>query len=419
MNINQSGGTSNPSNSPQDSRLSKHPSLDIEKFANQLILAQKSIDWYGQEDSVEEKERIYQEQLKKYRALDDKEDEINATAFLSMINQKTFDEHAVTTRSFIKTETDQEFINEKVDLQKAHLRVPTINQGQDEIDTENFADLINKKMTEKSSEKVKVDTARLGITKESVDSRPEMKPDEQSTIDLTMRQKNQQSANITFNTIKTQSDQTSTKTHATFTSQVSDQSQVKEQRFPGQKTLSPQVAKGTTAIASSQFNTVESRQKVVEDKGPKPVRTSNENVSVKDVQNNIRYMISANRDQLTIKLVPAHLGKLEIQLKKAGERIRGRFKVENKQAKEAIKAKLSTLAKELEEQGIQIDEISILIHGDASSNESFLFGESRDQRQNASNRQNETDLSRQSGLSESVNHGKDGSKSEKDLNLYA
>jgi flagellar hook-length control protein FliK len=419
MNINQSGGSSSPSNSPQDIRLSKHQSLDMEIFADQLFMAQKNVDWYSQEDSVEEKERLYEEQLKKYRALDDKEDELNATAFLNLINQKNNNEHVVTTRSFLKTETDQKFINEKVDLQKTHLRVPTVDQGQDEFNTEDFADLIDKKTAEKTSGRIVTDARESGLSKETIDTRLDAKLAGRSAIDLLAGQKNQQPADISIKNIKNPPDSTTSKNNIAISSQTSSQVPVKERQNPIQKPLSPQIAKGTPAINSSQSNTVDSRQRISQNKTIETARPTNENMSVKDMQNNIRYMISNNRDQMTIRLVPAHLGKLEIQIKKVGERITGRFKVENKQAKEAIKARLSTLASELEEQGIQVDEISILINGDANSNESFSFGDNREQHQNALNRQNDIDSPDQTERHVVTNQSGNNSTSEKDLNLYA
>jgi len=101
-------------------------------------------------------------------------------------------------------------------------------------------------------------------------------------------------------------------------------------------------------------------------------------VNIKDVVGNVKIMISSKTNEMVMTLAPEHLGKMEIRLKKEGEKLLGRFKVESQQAKEAIESQLPALKEGLAEQGVHIEEFVILVSGEETSNQSFAFNQGQD-----------------------------------------
>ncbi|MFH2132420.1 MAG: flagellar hook-length control protein FliK, partial [bacterium] len=96
-------------------------------------------------------------------------------------------------------------------------------------------------------------------------------------------------------------------------------------------------------------------------------------VNIKDVVGRVKIMISSKTNEMVMKLSPEHLGKLEIQLKKEGDKMIGRFTVDNLQAKKALEAELPQLKHALTEQGIHIEEFTVTLNSDDGSNSSFAF----------------------------------------------
>lgn len=98
-------------------------------------------------------------------------------------------------------------------------------------------------------------------------------------------------------------------------------------------------------------------------------------VNIKDIAGTVKIMISSKTNEMVLKLAPEHLGKLEIRLKKEGDKLTGRFKVESLEAKNAIHSQIHLLKEGLAEQGVQIETFTIIVNGEDDPGGSFAFNQ--------------------------------------------
>jgi len=87
--------------------------------------------------------------------------------------------------------------------------------------------------------------------------------------------------------------------------------------------------------------------------------------NMKEVAQNVKVLLSTDRNEMTMRLNPAHLGRMEIKIKKSGDQILAQLKVESGEALEAIQRQLPELKDVLQAQGIQVDEFALLVQEDA------------------------------------------------------
>ena len=102
---------------------------------------------------------------------------------------------------------------------------------------------------------------------------------------------------------------------------------------------------------------------------------SRNEVEIREVVNKVKLMISAKKSEIIMRLTPDHLGKLEVRLKKDGDRMTGLLKVENQSVKELLTARVAELQQALEIQGIQIEDFIILANEDRTGDSSFAYAE--------------------------------------------
>ena len=82
---------------------------------------------------------------------------------------------------------------------------------------------------------------------------------------------------------------------------------------------------------------------------------------MKDVAKNMKMMFNADRSEMTVKLNPVNLGRMEIKLRKDGDKVTAELKLESLEAKEAVERQLPELRESLAQQGIQVQEFALTL----------------------------------------------------------
>ena len=144
-----------------------------------------------------------------------------------------------------------------------------------------------------------------------------------------------------------------------------------------------------------------------------------ETVNIKDVVGTVKIMVSSKTNEMVMRLAPEHLGKLEIRLKKEGDKIMGRFKVDSLQAKELIETQLPLLKQGLAEQGVHVEEFTVIINGEENQHSSFAFNQERDGQAGQSQDADSAGSQSQSSIQTAENTGDTSRSSTSGLNIYA
>ncbi len=87
--------------------------------------------------------------------------------------------------------------------------------------------------------------------------------------------------------------------------------------------------------------------------------------NMKEVAQNVKILLKEGQSEITMQLNPAHLGRLEIKLKKEGEKVSAELKVSNAEAQEAMNRQLPELKETLLNQGVKVDQFSIVLADEA------------------------------------------------------
>jgi len=120
---------------------------------------------------------------------------------------------------------------------------------------------------------------------------------------------------------------------------------------------------GNTDMASLNLgdNKAAVNKLALKENSPKEVPTQKytSKMETKELSQNIKMMYNAEKTEMTLKLKPEHLGKVEIKLSKAGEQLNGKMRVDSVEAKEAMQRALPELRENLLNQGIQVDQFTI------------------------------------------------------------
>ena len=123
------------------------------------------------------------------------------------------------------------------------------------------------------------------------------------------------------------------------------------------------VATGTGTIKQSQETAKEA-----------PIMRATPQVDVKEVAGNVKIMLNRAQDEMTMKLNPQHLGKLEIRLKKDGDHMVASLKVESLEAKHVLEQQLPELKESLSRQGVDVASFDINVSDESFG---FAFGEGK------------------------------------------
>ena len=125
-----------------------------------------------------------------------------------------------------------------------------------------------------------------------------------------------------------------------------------------------------TAVQAKEASKTEAFETQLKAKINSP-RTKQE-ADIEAVLGKVKVMMSADKSEMVIKLTPAHLGKLELKLKKRDEgRLIAELKVDSPETGEILKNQLDEFKQGLEEQGVMVDEFTLLVTDENGSGGSF------------------------------------------------
>lgn len=344
-----------------------------ELFLNQLQLAQHGDEWYTRIDARSEKERVYEEQQARRREEKDREDGLIAglasQGYVADLKQSQTMENA---RAITAAENRDRVMQH---VEKKHLHTPAIAKDENPDGAEAG---FSKLMTGEA------EGATKGTPKETAGKTTGMNAKELASLQHAGRNKPADAAVVDTTQHFDASMGNGLKPDTAEKAAV----RLMENSRPSLSKLSATEAVGARSGskgASAKVMTLsglssaspEGPKAETEMKAPAASRPQTP-VNIKDVAGTVKIMISSRTNEMVMQLAPEHLGKLEIRLKKEGDRLLGRFRVDSREAKEAIDAQLPQLRESLAERGIHLAELTVFVRGDGSSNQSFAFNQERE-----------------------------------------
>jgi flagellar hook-length control protein FliK len=375
MNISQANHP-HQKNATTDSQQITPEIADSEVFLNQLNLAQQGTEWYMETGLKTEKERIDEEQqVKRKQTADLENDQIVGLTNQAHIEQLKQSDTLESARVVSEGEAQARNLHH---VEKKHLHTPAVTEEGENVKTENpFSKIMTGEM----------EGNRKGTSlKEPVNPAVNLERDEAKAAGR-------------MSVVK------SGETGSPETAQKFDASMIRGMNVPAsEKSGVRQLDKGLsdlskltasdaatgknpgkkTAAKITSFSNITSDTSFSNRKAESGLTAesssgkTSEPVNIKDVVGTVKIMISSKTDEMVMRLAPEHLGKLEIKLRKEGDKILGRFKVESRQAKELIESQLPQLKAGLAEQGVHIEEFTIIINGEENQNSSLAFNQERD-----------------------------------------
>ena len=389
--------TNTQSSLPSDPSQSVKPPT-TEDFEQQLFVAQKDTQWFTEIDAQSEKERVQKEQSEQKR-LDEALENEKAAELMSMatmaktqLNDSTetmrivddIENESLQRQTMSKQETFNKAVQEKVSVQKAHLVTPTV-PGEDtaEQSAVKFSELLTKG-SEDTTYKPVSDLKNLAQKPEAPNTTansaklaalPQMN-------DLFQRS---QSSNGMQNLVNTQDLQLNRQVAKNISEGQSSNLGQKNQTEKG--LISRSGTRTATSRGTSSTPTFSASVELGKSDGSAQTKSLDSRaptqVNVSDVVGKVKLMISTKTNEIVMRLAPEHLGKLEIKLKKEGDKYAGRFKVESSEAKKALESQISQLQQGLAEQGIHIEEFSILVNEQGANESTHTFADGKNQQQNS------------------------------------
>lgn len=158
--------------------------------------------------------------------------------------------------------------------------------------------------------------------------------------------------------------------------------------------------------------------KTLEAKAVKGPDRFEEMKNAKDVSEKMKVMIKTGKNEMTVRMSPEHLGKMEIKLQKDGDMMTASMKVESLAAKELLDAQMPELLENLLNEGIEVERVEVYTDGDKSS---FSMNEGKGENHQADKEGTNPALTTREGL-EQVNDASNPQPAvdpDSLLNLYA
>ncbi len=289
-----------------------------------------------------------------------------------------------TKQAVLKGQTDarikgvnDEFSQEKANTRKAHLITPTVQKdtGFEKV-VNQFVEAMAKNL-ETTGENTQTTLSGLNLSSETTGLEQQKRSDA-TVLNQTFQQVNPQNADATkVKGTENKQNQSSLQNRSFTLDNRSMMDQMQQNKAVGKKPVSSDMKFPDTLQVSLKENQdikPEAQAKATEIKQV-------EQTNARELAGNIKILLSSGRDEMVVKLAPEHLGKLEIKLKKIGEKLVGELTVENREAKSALESEFVQLKQNMEEQGIRIEEFSILIKEDPSNASSFAFSGDRNNQQ--------------------------------------
>jgi len=373
MNVSQANHPFQQQSHPSDSTPVVSDLLNSEGFLNQLRLAQQGDEWYTRTDVRAEKKRVYEEQQTRRRKAADHEDDLLAgLASQGYVNDLKQSRVGETARVMSAAENRDRLMQQ---VEKKHLHTPAIAEDVNPDGAESgFSRAMAQELEGETKGRWKEPSAAVA-GKDAGESADMLQPAQTKNSDAAGTDVMRRYDATLVNGMKPEN---AAKTASRFMENTTGQlSRLNAADTAGTKAGTRPASAKTISLSGLASTAAESRRTESDLKVAAPQKPQTP-VNIKDVAGNVRIMISGKSSEMVMKLVPEHLGKLEIRLKKEGDKLFGKFKVESRQAKEAIDIQLPQLREGLAQQGIHLEEITVFVGGEEPSDPSFAFNQGHD-----------------------------------------
>ena len=329
-------------------------------FDNHLISAQQNIDLFDQQDSSISKSQQHRQDIEDKRNLDDteKNDELAMVSQTALI--KASEKEWKSESQMAKSSIEQSAIQEKVSGQKARYRTPTIQEN-------GTPEQINQQesgKTELAQKSQKADANLAEIKFDDIQNQTAKKGM------LNIVQEMGKNAQFKYNQNPVGAANNSIISSNLNQSSLNQQMNKEGSAF-GKGTGKLAVKSGSPVSINDNVGNTKQFQSVLQSKQTSAARS--DQLQMQQIVDKVKMMLSSNKSEMIIKLSPEHLGKLEVRLKKVNDGMTGILKVENQMVKEALEPQLAELQQTLEQQGVKLDDISILVN-DQSNQENMFAG---------------------------------------------
>ena len=373
MNISQANHSFQQNPNSEGSQVTSEIT-DSEAFFNELSLAQDGPEWFTESTDTKartEKERVNEEQQAKRRETEDFQDELAVgLASQGYVNQLKQSDASENARILSESENQDRLMQH---VEKKHLHTPTVVEDADANRAENNFTKAMKGELDGNKNSILKDVASIANNADGDEigkstRLAHVKPSDPLASEALHRFDVGMLRGVKPPPAGKPVVQNSEKG-------LSELSKLSATEAASGKSTAKNASAKVMSLSGMAETSAEGRRA---DSGQKTQAGSPRQpttVNIKDVAGNVKIMISSKTNEMVMKLAPEHLGKLEIRLKKDGEKMIGRFKVENTLAKDAIELQLPQLKESLAEQGIHIEEFSVFVDGDDASNQSFAFQE--------------------------------------------
>ena len=347
---------------------------DSELFLSQLARAQQGPEWFTETDVKTEKDRANEAQQTRIRESEDLEDDlVVGLTNQGYVNQSKQVDVLDTARAVTQSETRERLTQH---AEKKHLHTPAVNkEGEVETVESRFSKAINSELESGRKGTPGKELAGYSAKADTDESMAALKSSQMKSADMLSRETMlRPDANLAGTMKPMVAGKSATRLSEKGLSELF---KISATDASGKETSKAATAKVMSLTGLSETSPESRRANAglkAESNTAKPATP----VNIKDVVGNVKIMISSKTNEMVMTLAPEHLGKMEIRLKKEGEKLLGRFKVESQQAKEAIESQLPALKEGLAEQGVHIEEFVILVSGEETSNQSFAFNQGQD-----------------------------------------
>ncbi|MBT7892275.1 MAG: flagellar hook-length control protein FliK [Deltaproteobacteria bacterium] len=427
MNISQTG-QSPQKNATSDSQQVTSGITDSEVFLDQLNLAKQGTEWYMETGVKSDKERMNEEQQVKRKQTEDLEQAkrrqtedlereqivgMTSQAYIEQLRQSSMMESA---RVVSDVENQAQTLKH---VEKKHLHTPAVvKDGENGKADIFFNKIMTGEMDGAKKGNLAKESATISANLESDETRstsrsPLVKPGETANGELMQR--------FDASMIRGLNTPASAKTGArTLDKGLPELSKIAANQSSTGKNAGKNGAAKITSFSNINADTsLSNRRSEIGIKADGNSGKGAEPVNIKDVVGNVKFMISSKTNEMVMKLAPEHLGKMEIKLRKEGDKLTGRFKVDSQQAKEAIESKIPQLKEALAEHGVHVEEFTVIINGEDDSNGAFAFNQGHEgdagQSSDTGTSENESRLNTQTA----ENTTNVSSRNTSGLNIYA
>jgi len=364
------------------------------KFDEQFNVVQQEMNLFSNGESQDVKDKTHREQVEANRRESSEiiaEESLTATHNFFLNNIETKSRQAANiVRESIEQRTDGKIklennrvqtniLDEKLSVDKARYQTPTVQPEETStVASNSFGEI----MAKESNESLKNKLNMLSEANENMESGKTAKAEPVKAVkpsEMLLNQNLEKTAannNIRTDT-KAQENSKISAQIATAATTGKTKNEATTQSVKGKSGESIQNVRETSEFKGTQ----KSETLTKTDRATQAQRY--EAANVKELVGNIRLMFNTNQNEMIMRLNPEHLGKLEIKLKKDGDTMTASMKVENQEAKSLIESQIMQLKENLQEQGVFVSEINILLNKDVASQATTKVA-AEDSRQNKS-----------------------------------